>query len=381
MSKSPVIFACALLCSLTLIGACGDSESPEGNAAADFAEFDRTIEDFLSEKMLAGASAVVVHKERGVLHERGYGAFAQDRLYLIASGSKILSAGVLMRLADQGVLDLDAPISQELSTWGDFKMDVSVASLLSNSSGLIALTDDPLYAPYLCQYINAGSLSDCAKTIYTAQDSADRKPPDTEFKYGGGQWQLAGGIAEVVSGKSWSTLIQETYVAPCGASSLGYANHYQKANEGGGGALKYPAFFQASASNLAATQNPNIEGGAYVTVGDYAKLLSMHLNDGRCGEAQVLSAAAVTRMREDRIAEVYGGSTSSSVIEGYGLGWWVDRKRPGVVVDPGAYGAVAWLDISRDYGAFVALESSSEVGESLRARVQPLLEQIFEPNE
>jgi CubicO group peptidase (beta-lactamase class C family) len=361
-----------LLVLLTLLAACGDDTNSQGSPD-EFAEFDQAVEDFLALQKLPGASAVVVHKERGVVHERGYGSFAKERLYLVASGSKILSAGVLMRLADQKLVDLDAPISMPLASWGDFKMDLSLASLLSNSSGLVSLVDDPLYGPYICQYIAAGKLSDCAKSIYSATDSADRKPPDTVFNYGGGQWQLAGGIAEVVSGKSWAELIRETYVTPCGASSLGYANHYMKASESGD-SLAYPPFFQGDLANLPATENPSIEGGAYVTVGDYAKVLLMHLQDGRCGDTQVLSATAVARMREDRIAKVYGGSTSSANLEGYGLGWWIDRQQPGVVVDPGAYGAVAWLDLERDYGAFVALEATSALGERLRASVQPVLE-------
>src|SRR5690606_36892903 len=147
-----------------------------------------------------GASAAIVHKDLGIVHEGGYGAFAADRLYLIASSSKVLSAGVLMRLADEGLLDIDAPISDDLADWGEHKSDISVASLLSNSSRLRSLTEDSLYAPYLCQYLDSGSLLSCAESIYTADDADTRRTPDTMFAYGGAQWQLAGGIAEVVSG-------------------------------------------------------------------------------------------------------------------------------------------------------------------------------------
>ena len=85
----------------------------------------------------------VVHREWGVVHERGFGAFDRDRLFLIASSSKVLSAGILQRLADQKLLDLDAPIGNVVGgRWGDGKAGLTVAQLLSNSSGLVGLLDE-----------------------------------------------------------------------------------------------------------------------------------------------------------------------------------------------------------------------------------------------
>jgi CubicO group peptidase (beta-lactamase class C family) len=345
--------------------------------ALDFAEFDALVEAFVQEHALEGATAVVVHRERGTVHERGYGGFDEKRVSLIASSSKIVSVGVLMALVDAGKLDLDQPISRYLSAWGEHKTDITTAMLVSNSSGLIALSDTALYAPYLCQYLDAGSLESCAQSIYQAADEADRRPPDTGFAYGGGQWQLAGGIAQAVSGKSWAELIQETYVEPCGTQSLGYTNQFSRANAEGSGTA-YPKFFQADVANLPQTENPSIEGGAYITAGDYGKILLMHLREGLCDDERALSEASVARMQVDRVAEAYQGSTSSPVLAGYGLGWWVDREHPGVVVDPGAYGASAWLDGPRGYGAFLVLETTSALGTQLRTQVKPVLDAIFD---
>ena len=69
-------------------------------------------------------------------------------------------------------------------------------------------------------------------------------PPDTQFRYGGGQWQLAGGVAEMASGETWAELVEATY-GPCDLDVLGYSNHYAMAFGDGGisGALSYPTFF------------------------------------------------------------------------------------------------------------------------------------------
>ena len=380
--------SCSLACCLTTcLAACGDDDTSKpqpgadaavdadsGGSAAklDFTAFDAAIQKFIEDNGLRGASAVVVQSDSGVVHAKGYGEFAADRLYLIASSSKVISVGVLMRLVDAGKLDLDMPISKYLGDWGDYKSDLTTAQLISNSSGLVSLIDNPYYAPYLCQYGEAGSVSDCAKMIYTADDAADRKPPDTKFNYGGGQWQLAGGIAEVVSGKPWAQLIEDAYVTPCAASSLGYTNQYQKA-----GGTTYPTFFDGDTSGLPKTDNASIEGGAYITAGDYAKLLLMHLHGGSCGSARVLSEASVARMQKDRIA-AYGGVTPDPTYAGYGLGWWVDRQHAGAVSDPGAYGAVPWLDLGRKYGAMIMLESTAMLGAQLREQVRPLVEATFD---
>lgn len=390
----------ALLVALT--GCSGDDSSKKSSSTPqlDFSAFDSAVSQFLVDNGLTGASAVIVHKDWGVVHTMGYGAYPPDRTYLIASSSKELSVGVLMRLADQGKLDIDAPIGNYVSAWGapggtftPPKSALKVAELVSNSSGLISLTDNPLYGPYICQYSGTGTLTDCGKAVYTADDTTDpvsgavRVPPDTKFRYGGGQWQLAGAIAEVVGGKPWADLIRETYVDPCGTPSIGFGNQFFKAFSSGGpdggsvaSALAYPAFFQSNPANLDPTQDPSIEGGAYTTVEDYGKILLMHLRGGLCGTTRVLSDAAVKRMQVDRIAS-YGGSTlggSGGGLDGYGMGWWVDRTHPGVVADPGAYGAMPWLDDTRAYGAFIALESDAGKGMQLYTIVKPLADAVFD---
>ncbi len=348
----------------------------------DFTEFDSTVETFLAENDLEGATAIVVHRDYGIVHEQAFGTFDIERVSLLASSSKIITAGVLMRLADDGLLDIDAPLATYLPWWwGVRPVDVTVAQLLSNSSGMVGLVDDALYMPYLCQYTPFGSLSSCAWTIYAANDSADIVPPDTTFRYGGGQWQLAGGIAETVSGHSWAELINETYIEPCGLDTLGYTNHYMAMYFKGGGldsAVSYPGFIDGDLANIPETSNPNMEGGGYSTVSDYGEILLMHLRGGRCANGRALSSAAVERMRQDRIAEAYQGSTFNPSLPGYGLGWWISRDEPGVMVDGGAYGAIPWLDLERGYGVMIILEADHTYGQLLKERAKPVVEGLFD---
>ncbi len=335
----------------------------------DFTAVSVAVSAFVEAKGLNGAGLVVVHRDDGVIHHEHWGEFDEDRISLVASSSKMITAGVLLRLDDAGLLDVDAPVA-DVVAWGAANPEITLAQLLSNSSGLVGLLPDPAYPPYLCQYLAVGTLQECAEAIFTTPaDDADIVPPDTEFRYGGAQWQVAGAVAEAASGLSWAELVDQTYVQPCGLEALAYNNHFGQLPSG----FEYPSGFDGDPSMLEPTDNPNMEGGAYVTTGDYGALLLMHLRGGRCGDDQVLSPGALARMHADRIGEVYDGDAWDPE-SGYGMGWWVDRAR-GYVTDGGAYGSVPWLDLEDGYGAFLVIEASSVVGRELAEQLYDLVEE------
>jgi CubicO group peptidase (beta-lactamase class C family) len=334
----------------------------------DFSAVSPIIADFVEENGLNGAGFIVVQRDDGVVYSDYWGEFDEDRISLIASSSKMITAGVLLRLDDDGVLDIDAPVA-EVVDWGAANPDIIPAQLISNSSGLVGLLPNPAYAPYLCQYIPTGTLQSCGEAIFTtAADDADIVSPDVEFRYGGAQWQVAGAVAEVASGKSWGELIDEIYVQPCGLDVLAYNNPFTQIGSAG---LAYPTEFGGDPATLAATANPNMEGGVYTTADDYAALLLMHLRNGMCGDTRVLSPEALDRMHSDRILEAYEGTTFTG--GGYGMGWWVDRNS-GRISDAGAYGSVPWLDLEDGYGAYLVVEADSITGNRLAGELYDVVE-------
>ncbi len=324
----------------------------------DFSMISPLVQEFVDERELEGAGLVVVDEQDGIVHEEYWGEFSADRVSLIASSSKMIVAGVLMALDDQGLLDVDAPVA-DVVDWGAGNPTITPAQLLSNSSGLVGLLPNPAYAPYVCQYLARGTLADCAASIFTTDsDDADVAPPDTELRYGGAQWQVAGAVAQAASGRSWAQLIDDIYIEPCGVESLGFNNQWTQFASPW---FTYPHAFNADPTTLAPTDNPNMEGGAYITAPDYAELLLMHLRGGRCGDRQVLSSAAIDRMHADRIGQVYDGSVGRM---GYGMGWWINRDT-GRLSDPGAYGSTPWLDLDDDYGVYLVVEADGATGTAL----------------
>jgi CubicO group peptidase (beta-lactamase class C family) len=281
----------------------------------------------------------------------------------------MIAAGVLLALQDDGLIDIDAPVA-DVTGW-DGNPEITTAQLISNSSGLVGLYPNVAYPPYLCQFFTDSELEECGAAIFqTRDDDADIISPDSEFRYGGAQWQVAGAVAEFVSGKSWAELIDEIYVQPCGLETLGFKNHWAEYGAG------YPTDFNSDPSMLTDTENPQIEGGAYATTGDYAKLLLMHLRGGTCGENQVVSQAALDTMHADRIAAAYDGSIGAST--GYGMGWWIDRET-GRISDGGAYGSVPWLDLADGYGAYLVIEADSNSGGELAGLLENVVDDAMNP--
>ncbi len=342
-----------------------DATAPDATtpAGGGFDEIDTTLADLVDQNGLSGAGLVLVDRDDGIVHESYAGEFSADRVSLIASSSKMISAGVLLHLADEGLLDIDAPLA-DLVDWAGDGADITVAQMLSNSSGLVGLGPDPAYQPYLCQFIPGDEIENCAASaLATDGDDDDVIPPDTAFRYGGMQWQIAGAVAEAVSGRTWAELIEEIYVEPCGVDSLGYTNHWFELGE------DHPDRFDPSSRTP--TENPQIEGGGYITAPDYAELLLMILRDGTCGDEQVLSATALESMLSDRVGETYGDAGDPAT--GYGMGWWVERDTP-YVHDAGLYGARPWLDLEDGYGAYLVVEADGSVGGRFYEELRPLVD-------
>lgn len=327
--------------------------SPSG---IDFSEVEELLDSYVRDESLNGAGLVIVRPDQGIVHETYRGEIHEDRVSLLASTNKMISAGVLLHLADQGLLDMNEPIS-DFVDWGSGLPNVTAAQLVSNTSGLSGLRS--VYIHHLCALNVFDTLLRCAEEIaLTTADDFFQAEPDTEYRYGGAQWQVAGGLAEAVSGKSWATLINEIYVQPCGLNVLGYTNLAQPHLFAGG--LPYPGYFEGDVNRLVRTNNPIVEGGGYTTPHDYAELLLMILRGGTCGGTQVLSTQALDLMLTDRLGPINLTNDSG---KGYGMGWTVEGP---IRTDPGAFGAVAWLDLDDGYGAYFVIEDSAPPGSNSR---------------
>ena len=369
-----------LLAAVVFITACSDgsnhkiTEVPSA-PMADFTAADTRLKDFLAEnENFDGASIVIVDKNEGTIHRAAFGDHTVDTVVLLASTSKMPAVSLLMALAedDENVdFEIDAPISDYLPWMGVWSTDITAEQLVSNRSGIpgLAYQFAGLYGAHICQYIPVGTLYECAQTIYEAPlPGTISNPPGEAFDYGGSQWQLAGAVAETVGGTGWNQLLDQYIGEPCGLEIFRFGNN-----------LSFPTEWDGNPDSLAGLDNPNIEGGAISNLDDYAKILMMHLNEGACGDNQVLSEEAVGFMRIERTQFEDGG--------GYGMGWWSEPVEEGSSIyhytDGGFYGSLSWIDIERNYAGYVALEEysgafGSQGSGMVRSELIPLIEEAID---
>jgi CubicO group peptidase (beta-lactamase class C family) len=201
-----------------------------------------------------------------------------------------------------------------------------------------------------------GNLQECAQTLFTtALPALPTTPANTAFDYGGSQWQISGAVAELVGGGTWDQLWNQYIAEPCGIEVARYGN-----------LVAAPASWDGNPDSLMGVENPGIEGGMISTLNDYARIISLHLNGGACGDKQVLSAEAVAFMREVRTAAVGSGLGAVGYPPdwGYAMGWWIIPPKEGgnayLYVDPGLYGSVTWIDVEREYGGAVFFEEFTQ---------------------
>ncbi|MCH2431045.1 MAG: BMP family ABC transporter substrate-binding protein, partial [Acidimicrobiales bacterium] len=349
-----------------VIGSTGAEVEAAGPALSGFTVVSEIVQDYVDENELNGASLIVLDRDAGVLYEEHFGELRARRIAIIGPLAEIVSAGVVLRLHDDGLLDVDAPVA-DVVAWGSGNPEVTLAQLLSHSSGILGGPASQFYAPYLCSAMFVGSLQGCGETIFTTpDDDVDLVPPDTNFGWPGtgADYQVAGAVAEAASGKTWAELVDEIYVQPCGLDVLAYNSPWFQLPFDPE-TFAYPALEGDLVSMMAPTENPSIMAGAYTTANDYAAVLLMHLRDGMCGDERVLSTESLDRMHEDRIARVYDGGSEffdadgnpTGEVWGYGMGFAFDREtgRPAVA---SPFGQQAWLDLDEGYAVLLLLEAT-----------------------
>lgn len=326
------------------------------------------------------ASVSILHKSKGVLLHRYYGGMDPKQPFVLASLSKTMVSPIMLKLEEDGLIDLSAPIDR-YGFSSPLGAQVTPAQLISNLAGLRCPLNRTPDNKWLCQFDPKDEIQSCAKKLWQwHEDDQLFAPPDTNFCYGGGQWQIAGAVAQIASGRSWSQLFRDTY-RPCGLTHSGVSTHFREDGPALGDWSVYPHAFDPDQ----ATRNPNVEGGMYTTAADYAKLLLMFLRGGVCDSGRVVSAQAIDRILEDRLlkkanAQIGPGFAPEDLLaygRGYGFGWWVDRDT-GMRSAPGIYGSTTWISPDRSYAALIALKSTGWVGRPLFRRLRPEIDKIMQ---
>lgn len=179
------------------------------------------------------ANTAIILIESGSISAEYYSANAdsidRNTVFATASLSKWITAHAVMKLVEQGKLDLDRPV-ESLTRWqlpaGSFSSrDVTARRLLSHTAGLTDglgfgdyRRDEPL--PTLEEALDAPR----ASTGRPATPITVGIEPGTQFRYSGGGYLLLELLVEELSGEKFEAFVTHEILQPLGMLRSGYAD-------------------------------------------------------------------------------------------------------------------------------------------------------------
>ncbi|WP_428656616.1 serine hydrolase domain-containing protein [Runella sp.] len=337
---------------LFVLFACKTSEiSPK---QYDFSAVDKLIEDNLA--AYQNNIVVLVAQNGKLIYQKEVNLTAKDSR-LIASASKWMSGAVIMALVDDKKITLDDTVGKFLPIFTKYKKgNITIRQLFSHTSGFPG--DSPQNYEYRATLTLADAVDSLA--IYTKMLHA----PGTTFNYGSVGMQIAGRIAEVVSGKPWETLFNEKVATPC----------------------------ELTASYLlTGPKNPLIAGGIWTSANSYLNFLEMIVNKGTFNGKRVLSESAVAEMLSDQ--------TRGAVIEGtpypsnpysdfptpvvrYGIGNWRDVVNSSgnafETSSPGLFGTHPWQDSKNNVAGIIFTKTEQKLSNAASLQIRAKIREIIE---
>ena len=177
------------------------------------------------DRQFVGNFAMATFKDGTVEYEKFHSAgkpVDRNTVFQVSSLSKWISAFGIMKLVEDGKLDLDTPVSKYLTRWelppSEFNNEeVTVRRLLSHTAGL---TDGLGYSGF-----ETGTLVQSVEQSLTKASDADEGvsgvvsvgiKPGSEFKYSGGGYTLLQLLVEEVSDQSFASYMKESVFEPLG---------------------------------------------------------------------------------------------------------------------------------------------------------------------
>lgn len=160
-----------------------------------------------------------------------------ETIYGIGSVTKQFTAAAIMRLVEQGKIDLDAPASRYAS---ELQSDVTIRQLLTHTSGIndyfTTLTDPD------------ATLSE-AQAVALIKSLGRKFAPGVSWSYSNSGYYELGMIIERVSGRSYADYLEQEFFLPLGLTSTDYCGRGVASPNPGGYRQIRTAVFAVTGAN------------------------------------------------------------------------------------------------------------------------------------
>jgi CubicO group peptidase (beta-lactamase class C family) len=295
-----------------------------------FAELDDFIAQRMAELQIPGVAVGVIVGDRE--HAKGFGVtsidhplpVATETLFQIGSTTKTYTGTALMRLIEQGTLDLEAPVRTYLP---DFRVadpavsrEVRLRHLVTHTAGW-----------YDRAFVETGDGDDAlARFVAGMADLPQVTPLGKYFSYNNSAVCVAGRVIEAVTEQTYEAAVRDLVVQPLGLPRASFFAEeiMTEAFVVGHGALPDdPQGAPVVLEPWALPRSVNPAGGLIASVDDELRYARFHLGDGTANGTRLLSAESLQRMRTPLGP---GGSTPFLVVDRVGVNWmlqWRDGEQ------------------------------------------------------
>ena len=211
-------FVCCLVF-VAFASAC--SRAPVSSPASEFEKWvDAVAAETLRDGLVPSVSIAIARGQNSVL-EKTYGRAdiennvpaGNDTIYRIASITKQFTAAAILRLVEQGRVDLDAEITKYIPEYHTRGARITIRQLLNHTSGIQNITDLPALESKMRL-----DLTD-AETLAIFQDEPHNFQAGTNFLYNNSGFYLLAMVIERLSGQSIAEYMQHSIFEPLGLRS------------------------------------------------------------------------------------------------------------------------------------------------------------------
>ena len=423
MKKTTRTYVCCLLVlqllTLTVWGQGLPKTTPEsvGLSLERLADITKLMQKHVDEKKLAGAVAVVARRGK-VAYLQSIGKqdieanidMDTNTIFRIASMTKPITSVAVMILYDDGLIQLDDPISKYIPEFSrptvlvrgrqrkdavPAKQEITIKHLLTHTSGLTYQWDEHLGPLYKEAGITHGIVQDDSVLAEKMKKLA-RIPlfhnPGEAWTYGLSV-DVLGRVVEVASGKTLKEFFEDRIFEPLGMKDTHFfiphekmtrlAAVYAPRQEGGLKRLDSERIvegpFVYCADHPYEGQRKYFSGGGGLcsTITDYLRFSQMLLNGGELDGRRLLKQKTVQMMTSDHVGHLKKD-------EGFGLGVSVTRnsQESGGLDSVGSFGwggfwyTTFFVDPRKDMIGICMGQLHPDGGSTLNRRFKSLVYQV-----
>ncbi|MCC2958331.1 beta-lactamase family protein [Massilia sp. IC2-477] len=163
-------------------------------------------------------STLVTHAGGLALREEKQPMTKETR-FLVGSITKWISAVTVLRLADMGKLDLDAPIARHLPELPAANGAITLRQLMSNRSGIPNGLAEALRKDRAVEKLEIGPV-EAALRFGTGTPTSS---PGEQWDYSYTNWILVAAVVERATKKTFTEVVEELVLAPAGVRDTSFA--------------------------------------------------------------------------------------------------------------------------------------------------------------